>query len=101
MPNVDLALVEQVFDVSNDSGYLTYITARRITLGAELKWRNGEAGWRGRGIQRHYPRLLTKRGICSDKPIEALEHRRVVSRVQDLVERPNHHDQDEAQLQEQ
>ena len=38
MSNVDLALVEQVFDVRNDSGYLTYIsTARRITLGEELK----------------------------------------------------------------
>jgi hypothetical protein len=42
------------------------ITTRRITSGEELKYRNGLAGFRGRGIPLPCPQLLPRRCIWSD-----------------------------------
>lgn len=40
--DVDSALMQQIPDVSNDSGYFTYTSAaKRITSGDELRHRNG------------------------------------------------------------
>jgi hypothetical protein len=70
------------------SGYFTYIiTARRITSGEELKWRNGLAGLRGRGMDGPYPQILTQKCIWSDR-VPVTVRRAAAQQAAALASRP-------------